>query len=98
MKVAMTTFQCKIKRERQGKRSIIRKCILGVSRYKMSLLIWPVVLCPVLQDFSKGSSLLGIKWLLVGDFFCNSYTISEWFLACDTRISFLGICANGDSE
>ena len=88
----MISSQYEIKGGIQGKRFIIRKWILSVSRYNLSVPIWPVVLCPVLQDFSEGSSLFGIKWLLVGDFFSNSFRPRECFLACD--ISVFLFCAS----
>lgn len=84
----MISSQRKIKGDIQQKRFIFRKCILSVSGCNLSLPIQPVILCPMLQDFCEGSSLFGIKWLLVGYFFSNSFMPGKCLLACDISICF----------
>lgn len=49
--------QHEIKGDIQEKRFIFRKFILSVSGCNLSLPIQPVILCPMLQDFSEWSSL-----------------------------------------
>lgn len=84
----MISSQYEIKGDVQEKRLIIRKYVYivfpGIHYLCLSGLQFFVLFCSV----SEGSSLFGIKWLLVGDIFSSSFMPGECLLACDLSISF----------
>lgn len=84
----MSLAQYEIREGIQENRFISRKWILNVFRYNLPLPIWPVVLCPSLQDFSEGSRLFEIEWLLFAEFFSNSFMPSKCFLVFDINTYF----------